>query len=129
MPDVVADAVGAGRAAGGPVGLLATTTTLEMGLFQKAFAARNSVLLVPEKSAQKTLMHAIYAIKKGEDAGASVLAVAESLVTRGARTLLLGCTDLSVVSPPHLEGCTVVDALDLLAERTLAEIENVTPVS
>jgi hypothetical protein len=43
--------------------------------------------------------------------------------------LLLGCTDLSVVSPPHLEGCTVVDALDLLAERTLAEIENVTPVS
>jgi aspartate/glutamate racemase len=52
-----------------------------------------------------------------------VLTVAKSLVAGGARTLLLGCTDLSVLGPLHLERCTVVDALDLLAERTLAEIE------
>lgn len=122
MPDVVADAVGAD--ASGPVGLLATTTTLEMKLFQKAFAARNSLLMVPEEKEQESLMSAIYAIKKGEeDARSKVLAVAKSLVARGAHTLLLGCTDLSVLGPLHLWGCTVVDALDLLATRTLAEIE------
>lgn len=121
MPDVVADAVGAD--ASGPVGLLATTTTLEMKLFQKAFAARNSSLIVPDEKEQEALMRAIYAIKKGENARSSVLGVAKSLVARGAHTVLLGCTDLSVLSPVHLWGCTVVDALDLLAACTLAEIE------
>ncbi|MFZ0499828.1 MAG: amino acid racemase [Steroidobacteraceae bacterium] len=123
MPDVVADALGTGTSANGAVGLLATTTTLEMKLFQKPFAARNSPLIVPAEDEQKALMHAIYSIKKGEDARSSVLAVAKSLVARGAHTLLLGCTDLSVLGPLHLEGSAVVDALDLLAQRTLAEIE------
>lgn len=123
MPDVVAEALGTEQDAKGSVGLLATTTTLEMKLFQKAFAARNCALIVPEKTEQEALMHAIYAIKKGEDARASVQAIAKSLVARGAHTLLIGCTDLSVLSPLHVEGAAVVDALDLLAERTLAEIE------
>jgi aspartate racemase len=123
MPDVVAEALGAGASANGPVGLLATTTTLEMKLFQKAFAERNSLLIVPDESEQRELMDAIYSIKKGLDPSPSVLTVAKSLVARGAHTLLLGCTDLSVLSPMHLEGCAVVDALDLLAQRTLAEIE------
>ena len=123
MPDVVAEALGSGPGARGPVGLLATTTTLEMELFQKAFAARNRQLIVPEKDRQEALMHAIYSIKQGADARPGVVAIAQSLVARGARTLLLGCTDLSVLSPLDLEGGTVVDALDLLAERTLTEIE------
>ncbi|HEV2442661.1 MAG TPA: amino acid racemase [Steroidobacteraceae bacterium] len=123
IPDVVADALETGAGPRGPVGLLATTTTLEMNLFQKAFAARNSSLIVPDNVGQAALMRAIYSIKKGEDAHSRVLAIAQSLVARGAHTLLLGCTDLSVLGPMHLERCTVVDALDLLATRTLAEIE------
>ncbi|HTL91682.1 MAG TPA: amino acid racemase [Steroidobacteraceae bacterium] len=123
LPDVVAEALGAGAAAGGVVGLLATTTTLEMSLFQKAFTARNSSLIVPDAKEQEALMRAIYSIKKGENARSDVLDVAKSLVARGAQTVLLGCTDLSVLGPLHLWGCTVVDALDLLAARTLVEIE------
>lgn len=126
MPDVVADALGTGATANGSVGLLATTTTLEMKLFQNAFAARNSSLIVPDRIGQEALMHAIYSIKKGEEARSSVLAVAKSLIARGARTILLGCTDLSVLGPLNLERCVVVDALDLLAERTLTEIEKQT---
>jgi aspartate racemase len=120
MPDVVAGAL---RTADSPVGLLATSTSLEMNLFQTAFAARNTPLILPDKIGQEALMRAIYAIKKGEDARSIVLAIAKSLAARGARRLLLGCTDLSVLSPVCLEGCIVVDALQLLAERTLAEIE------
>ena len=123
LPDVVADALGTGASANHTVGLLATTTTLEMKLFQTSFAARKQPLLVPDKSAQEALMHAIYSIKKGEDARSSVLAIAQSLVARGAEIMLLGCTDLSVLDPLQLDGCAVVDALDLLAQRTLAEIE------
>jgi len=123
MPDVIAEALQRAATGDSPVGLLATTTTLEMKLFQGAFAARNSPLILPDKIGQEALMRAIYAIKKGEDARSIVLAVAKSLVARGARRLLLGCTDLSILSPVGLEDCTVVDALELLAQRTLAEIE------
>ncbi len=123
LPQIVAETLGAGAGADDTVGLLATTTTLEMRLFQQAFAARKRPLIVPERSDQDALMRAIYSIKKGEEARSSALAVARSLIARGARTLLLGCTDLSVLAPLQLEACTVVDALDLLAERTLAEIE------
>jgi aspartate racemase len=123
MPDVVAEALRAAATADSPVGLLATTTTLEMKLFQTAFGARDCPLILPDENGQEALMRAIYAIKKGDDVRSSVVAVAKSLVARGARTLLLGCTDLSVLRPVGLEGCTVVDALDLLAQRTLAEIE------
>jgi aspartate racemase len=123
MPVVVAEALRTAAASDGPVGLLATSTSLGMNLFQTAFAAQNTPLILPDKIGQEALMRAIYAIKKGEEARSIVLAIAKSLVARGARRLLLGCTDLSVLSPVCLEGCIVVDALQLLAERTLAEIE------
>lgn len=123
IPDVVAEAF-AGRGAGsGSVGLLATTTTVEMRLFQNAFATRNIQLLLPDREDQQALMHAIYAIKKGQDARLQVLAIASRLLARGARTLLLGCTDLSILQPMNLGDCMVIDALDLLAARTLDEIE------
>ena len=127
MPDVVAEALWTVAPVDSPVGLLATTTTLEMKLFQRAFGTRNTPFILPDEREQEALMRAIYAIKKGEDARSSVLAIAKSLIARGARKLLLGCTDLSVLSPVGLEGCTVVDALELLAQRTLAEIEEVEP--
>jgi len=127
MPDVVAEALWTVAPVDSPVGLLATTTTLEMKLFQRAFGTRNTPFILPDETEQEALMRAIYAIKKGEDARSSVLAIAKSLIARGARKLLLGCTDLSVLSPVGLEGCTVVDALELLAQRTLAEIEEVEP--
>jgi len=123
MPDVIADALATGQGSDGPVGLMATTTTLEMNLFQNAFAARKHPLVVPDQRAQEALMHAIYSIKRGEDARTNVLDVAGSLAARGARTLLLGCTDLSVLGTLRVDRCRVVDALDLLAERTLAEME------
>jgi aspartate racemase len=122
MPDVIAETLQTAAPADSPVGLLATTTTLEMKLFQTAFGSRNTPFILPDEIEQEALMRAIYAIKKGEDARSSVLAIAQSLIARGAGKLLLGCTDLSVLSLVGLEGCTVVDALDLLAQRTLAEI-------
>jgi aspartate racemase len=125
MPDVVAEALQTSAPADSPVGLLATTTTLEMKLFQRAFGGRNIPLVLPDEIEQEALMRAIYAIKKGQDARSSVLAIAKTLIARGAGKLLLGCTDLSVLSLVGLEGCSVVDALDLLAQRTLAEIEKV----
>lgn len=123
LPLVVAESL-AETGARTPIGLLATTTTLEMGLFQDAFAKRSLGFIVPEPADQERLMRAIYAVKQGCEATAAVQGVASALERRGARSLLLGCTDLSVLRLPASAGCPVVDALDILAERTLAEIES-----
>ncbi len=45
MPDVVADALRTEATPDSPIGLLATSTSLEMNLFQTALAARNIPLL------------------------------------------------------------------------------------
>lgn len=120
LPRVVAEAL---PGDGAPVGLLATTTTLEMRLFQDAFAPRALAPLLPAPAEQAVLMQAIYAVKRGRTEAAGVERVAAALVRRGARTLVIGCTDLSVLPAPRPAGAAVVDALDLLARRTLAEIE------
>lgn len=121
LPPAVAETLA--ETTSGPVGLLATTTTLEMKLFQHALTEHSLPDLVPEPDEQETLMRAIYAVKKGDDADAEVGQIAESLVRRGAKVLLVGCTDLSALSPPRIGDCIVVDALDVLASRTLAAIE------
>lgn len=120
LPEVVADSLGS-NAEVGKVGLLATTTTVEMRLFHTAFASVGTDLLCPSQDDQVRLMKAIYDIKRGGDARHSVAAVAEQLVGSGAQTLLVGCTDLSLLGLTEVSGRPVVDAVDLLAQRTLVE--------
>lgn len=119
LPGVVADALLDRRVA--TVGVLATTTTLEMQLLQPAFLARDVEALVPDADNQTALMRAIYDLKRGGDAHDRVAAVAERLAERGADALLVACTDLSLLGLTEAAGCPVLDALDVLAHRTLAE--------
>jgi len=120
LPDLVAGALADRHI--GSVGLLATRTTLQMQLFQDAFAHRGIAAIVPGTSDQDALMQAIYAIKRGEEARAAVMAVAEHLIQSGAQALLIGCTDISTLQLDRIGPCDCIDALDVLAERTLAEI-------
>ena len=119
LPAIVADALATGRI--GSVGLLATSTALEMQLFQSAFADHGIDAIMPDASDQDTLMRAIYAIKRGDEARAEVLAVAERLIRDGAEALLIGCTDISTLRLEKIGPHDVIDALDVLAEHTLAK--------
>lgn len=123
LPSVVAQELAGGGDRGSPVGLLATTTTLEMQLFQHAFSGGSRPLVVPDPAEQEALMEAIYAVKRGREGGAAAFDVATALARRGARTLVLACTDLSVLDWADAGPCEIVDSLDLLARHTLAEIE------
>ena len=124
LPNLVAGALADRHI--GSVGLLATRTTLEMQLFQDAFAHHGIEVIVPNASDQDALMQAIYAIKRGDEARAEVMAVAEHLIHSGAQALLIGCTDLSTLQLDKIGPCECIDALDALAERTLAEIGSAT---
>ncbi len=121
LPEAVAEALAADGTGPGRVGLLATTTTVEMKLFHDAFARAGIDLLCPAVPDQERLMEAIYAIKRGDDVRGAVVAIANRLVDRGAGTLLIGCTDLSLLGLDEVSGRPAVDAVDLLARRTLEE--------
>src|SRR5262249_5110132 len=86
------------------VGLLATTGTLEVGLYQEALRKKQIEVLVSTPGEQEGLvMEAIYGacgIKAGMTTGiASQLAheAARRLVDRGAEGIILGCTELPLV--------------------------------
>jgi len=82
-------------------GLLSTSGTVQTGIYQDCFAGTGIALLTPGEAGQKALMDAIYWIKAGKmDFDASgVEGVVEELLDRGAETLILGCTELPLMTP------------------------------
>lgn len=99
------------------VGLMATSGTITSGLFQDALSSVCRLVL-PDTSDQGELMHVIYdnvkANKPVETAG--FYKVAEHLRDAGAEVILLGCTELSVVSETCGLGGEYIDLLRLMAK-------------
>lgn len=84
-------------------GLLATSGTVRTGIYQNGFVGTGIELLTPCEEGQNALMDAIYRIKAGElDFDASgVWNVADELLGRNAETLILGCTELPLITSLH----------------------------
>jgi len=82
------------------IGLIATSGTVRSGTFARAFEAAGIEVIVPPGRDQKKVMTAIYGragIKAGQakEAPRKVLRqVARSLIRRGARTIVAGCTEV-----------------------------------
>ena len=78
-------------------GLLATDGTIQTQIYQRTFADTDVELLTPSAEGQKAIMDMIY---KGVKAGVmdyditAARAAMEELLSRGAQTLILGCTEL-----------------------------------
>ena len=100
------------------VGLMATSGTVESGLFQKAFAGENCRLILPSKERQQDVMHLIYnKIKANKPAEMErFAAVSEELREQGAEVIILGCTELSVLHKNHEIGAGYLDAMQLMAK-------------
>ncbi len=80
------------------VGLLATRTTIEYGLYQRYLGEKGFEVIVPSEDEVDVLMKEIVKIGRGEGAQVEAIErVARSLKERGADALLLACTELSVI--------------------------------
>ena len=79
------------------VGLLATEGTVNSGIYQRVFEALGIEMLTPDKPEQTEITNLIYSGVKAGKADYDVTGVRkviESLLSRGAETLILGCTEL-----------------------------------
>ena len=81
-------------------GLLSTTGTVQTGIYQDIFADTGIELLMPRQKGQQALMDVIYWIKAGkmDFDGSGIRKVIEELLDGGSETLILGCTELPLMT-------------------------------
>ncbi len=105
----------------GRVGILATDGTIRTGLFQRELAQQGMTPILPSEARQADVMHLIYRnIKANLPAEMNRFhAVRRELEARGAEVILLGCTELSLIKREKVLGPGVVDALEVLARRSV----------
>ncbi len=102
------------------IGLLATAGTLNTGLYQRALARKGISVLVPPLKEESQIMDAVHRIKAGDHAVKNdVVAVAHHLTDEGAKGIILGCTELSLVVEEGDLSCPLFDPLSILARRAV----------
>jgi aspartate racemase len=121
----IADAVLADLAgrADGPIGLLATAATLKAGFYQARLAAAGHACALPAAEVMATsVLPAIALVKRNRAAEAAPLVVeaVRHLRQRGARMVLLACTELPIALAAAPDPPACVDATEALARACIA---------
>lgn len=108
----------------GPVGLMGTPATLKLQLYQQPLRARGYEVLVPDDVGLAQCVASIAAVKGNRPAEAFEPAAAciRALVARGAKAVVLGCTELPLAVPHERRdefGAVLTDSIDALARAAL----------
>ena len=105
----------------GTIGVLATDGCLGSGLYQRALDAAELEYVLPDVREVEELMRLIAAIKAGDRSVAvagGMLELASALVTKGARAIIAGCTEIPLVLTTDMLEVPLVSSTDVLAEAT-----------
>jgi aspartate racemase len=105
------------------IGLLATTGTIQTGLFQNAFSQTDIELILPNPETQQTwVMEAIYgrqgikAIGPSEISKRLILKTSQKLIHQGAQAIIAGCTEVPLVLKEGDLSIPVIDPISILAK-------------
>lgn len=103
------------------VGLEATDGTIKTGVFQRELEAQGIRVVLPSEEKQKMVMHIIYNnVKAGLRADMERFQlVEEELHKKGAEVIILGCTELSMLSRDEKIGHGYLDAMEVLARAAV----------
>lgn len=102
-------------------GIMATDGTILSGLFSRALLDADIRPMIPSKARQAQVMELIYEdIKAGNPPDMEkFFAVSQELRQKGAETILLGCTELSLIKKEHALGPGYLDSMEVLARASL----------
>ena len=103
-------------------GLLASQAVLQTGLCMKQFSERAVDLIYPQDEIQNSLMSAIRTIKTGCYGAREkriLRSAADNMIQRGAETLILACTELSLIADALDPELKVYDSAQILAEAVV----------
>jgi aspartate racemase len=99
------------------VGIMATEGTIESGLFQKELINHGISPVTPSKHCQEMVTSLIYKNVKADihPNMEHFKEVKNELLKNGADTIILGCTELSMIKRDECIGPGFIDALEVLA--------------
>ena len=103
-------------------GLLASPAIAALKLYETPLAARGIELISPP-DLQPGLLHIIRAVKKGDmgaETGARLATAASRLYDAGAETVIIACTEFSVITDALPANLPAIDALQVLAEEIVS---------
>lgn len=123
IPILNMPAEAAARADVDQVGLVATEATVGIGLYDKAFFERGIRVVLPEAGDQADVTRLIAAVKAGEPLEPlrpRLGQIAARLEKAGARALVIGCTEISLVHDAR-STLPAIDALDCLVDAVVRE--------
>lgn len=102
-------------------GIMATTGTVHMGLFQTALTDASLSYVLPNDEMQQNVMSLIYdCVKAGEPADmVKFRAVSDALRADGCDAIILGCTEISIIKRDNELGPGYLDALEVLARACI----------
>ena len=109
------------------VGLIATTGTVQAGIFHRFFSKIGKELILPPPEVQgKRVMKAIYG-KKGikaigptDNSKRLILQACQTLIRRGAQAIIAGCTEVPLALQEGDLPVPVIDPLSILAQSAIA---------
>ena len=103
------------------VGLEATDGTVQTGVFQKELESQGIKVVLPSKEKQEMVMHIIYNnVKAGRRVDMERFQqIEEELHAQGAEVIILGCTELSMISRDEKIGHGYLDAMEVLARAAV----------
>lgn len=104
------------------IGIMATDGTIHTKSYQSAAKKMGLSYVVPDEEMQKAIMEIIYdGVKCGRPVSrAEFDTVANHLRTRGADSIILGCTELSVLKRDlQIHDEDIIDSIDVLAVETV----------
>lgn len=105
------------------IGLLASPAVRLTGLFERRCGDAGITVLHPDGAHADAVLAAIRAVKASGCSPAEVAAYREAardLVARGAKVLVIACTELSIVGGIDGLGAPVLDTLDTLVDDILS---------
>lgn len=103
------------------IGVLATSGTIEAGVYKKELEKFDLTYVAPSASIQMHVMDIIYGIKSGKSHHASALnrLIKVMLEEEGCSAVILACTELSLVDIDKDLQNYCVDAMDILVQESL----------
>lgn len=106
------------------IGLLATKTTIEKGIYQKPLTKSNIQILLPDDTDQErigTLINNLVLNRYDNKDKQALLDIIVRLSHKGLQNIILACTDLQLLTP-KLDNVAIYDSMEILAKATVREI-------
>lgn len=125
--DSVADALRDAGIVDGVIGVMGTQATIELGLYQYRLNKSGWECIVPTKEQMDTKVQpAIDLIKSGKvvESQAMLIGVIHALIDRGAKAIVLGCTELPLaIRITQDEGINIINSIDSLVKTCIKQIK------